>query len=486
MQATRLTNSHEESASAIDGSTVRRTRWWETAYTGVNWDYPPSPAAYYDALLSRGASRSRFLRIAYLSTRERSSTPAPPFPTVSLSPPSTVCLLDTSTTPTSPVTPAYFTSKTSLAGSPRKPAVRLPPTASYPLSRPCMNVRPRFANPTSHVLKRRKPQWPKPPHYHASLLRSPLSRRKGLFRAVLPPNRAVDFFRWDILLGGDVSLSAPRQERDRTRSSNVDVCASLLVAESVLEPYEAAAGFFGWHGLGLDVTRRMEGNDDEGVDDGCCWSEKVEVCQLGLEHANGAGMSGSPDLQLQIDEAVVEEGMAKWARTAEELVGPPGLALRWVVEDGGPGKVTTHSASARKDAVDFRAPVSISSRREEVRWHPDIDFSSSHPSRPLSASDEKRQSHPSSSMADVPGSSLISKPVLKTDSPSAFWYGSSTHRGPPPTPCLPSLRFPPLSSVQYGPPLHFSTWFPPGRVASAQGHGYWFGAQPIGELTVFL
>lgn len=195
-------------------------------------------------------------------------------------------------------------------------------------------------------------------------------------------------------------------------------------------------------------------------------------------------MSRSLDLQLGIDEAVVEEGRARWARTAEELVGPPELALRWVVEDGGSGKVTTHSASAHKGVVDSRTPLSISSRREEVRWDLDIDSGPSRPSRSPSASGEKRQSHPPSSMAAVPGPSSRSKPEFKTEFPSSWWYGPSPHRGPPPTPRLPSLHFPPPPSVQW-PPLQFSPWFPPGHVASAQGHGYWYGAQPTGELTVF-
>ena len=65
-------------------------------------------------------------------------------------------------------------------------------------------------------LKRRKSHGSKPPHYHASLLRSPLSHRKGLFR---PSNKAADFFRWDALLGANVSLSALCQARGRTKSS---------------------------------------------------------------------------------------------------------------------------------------------------------------------------------------------------------------------------------------------------------------------------
>lgn len=483
MQTARRTSpTHEQAMSAItgNGATLQQTRWWETAYTTVNWDYPPSPAAYHNALLSRGASHSRFLRIAHLSTRERSSTPTPSSPLVSLSPTSTLSPLDTST-------PAHLASTAPLTptGSPRKQAIHLPPIPPYLLSRPCVNVRPRSANPLSHTLKRRKPQWPKPPHYHASLLRSPLSRRKGFFRAVLPPNKAVDFFRWDILLGAGVSFSALRQERDRTRTSDEDACASLHVAEFVLEPYEAAAGFSGWHGLGLDVSRRVERNFDDDIDDECYWTEGAEVCRPGLEH-DGAGKCRSSDLQLEIDEATVDEGRASWARAAEELVGPPGLALRWVIEDGKSGKVTMPFDPARKDSADSRAPPSISLSREEVRCNPDFDFSPFSPSRPTSVSDEKRQSPPSSSTAFVPGSASSFKRELKTDSPSVWWYGPSPHRGPPPTPHLPSLRFPPPPHVQYGPPsLQFSPYFPGSRVTPAQGHGYWYGTQPTGELTLF-
>lgn len=259
----------------------------------------------------------------------------------------------------------------------------------------------------------------------------------------------------------------------------MEACTSLLVAESVLEPYEAAAGFFGWHGLGLDVTQCVEGNDNEGIDDECCWSGGVELYRLGHEH-DDARMSRSPDLQLEIDEAVVEEGRARWARTAEELVGPPGLALRWVVG-------TASSATVHKDVVDSRAPSLIFSRRGEFRWDPDVDSSPFRPSRATSTFDEKKQSPPSDSMATVPGPSSGSKPGPKTDSPSAWWYEPSPHHGPPPASHLPSLRFLPPPSIQFGPPpLQFSPWFPPGRVASIQGHGYWYGAQPAGELAVFL
>jgi hypothetical protein len=397
----------------------------------VSWDYPPSPAAHYHALLSRGASHSRFLRIAHGSTRERATSLSPP----------------------SPATPPHPTFPD---GSHTKPAVHPPPAPPCSLlSRSCVTVRPRSANPMSHTLKRRKSHWPKPPHYHASLLRSPLSHRKGLFRAVLPPSKAADFFRWDVLLSARVSLSAPCRARDRARSSDVGASASLLVAESVLEPYEAAAGFFGWHGLGLDVIRRVEGNE-------CCWDQG-----LGLEHD---GASRSSDLQLEIDEAVVDQGRARWAHAAEELVGPSGLALRRVVEDGTSGKVT--SDPAHKGAVYAHPPSSNFSRREEVRWDPDSGSSSF---RPSGAADEKRQS-PSSS----------SKSELKPDSPSAWWYTPSPHRGPPPTHHLPPLRFLPPPPAPYGhPSLQFSPWFPGGRVASAQGHGYWYGAQTIGELTLF-
>lgn len=387
MQTARPT--HEQ----LEGATVQRTR----CYTTVNWDYPPSPAAHHNALLSRGALHSRFLRIAY------SSTTVP-----------TLCPFDTHLVPTTP----------------------------YPIPRSCGHVRPRSANLPSHSLKRRKPQWPKPPHYHASLLRSPLSHRKGLFRAVLAPNKAVDFFRWDILFGPGVSLSAPRLEHGRTRSSNVDACASLHIAECVLEPYEAAAGFFGWHGLGLDAIRRVHGSCDE---DECCWSEVI-------------------------DEAAVEEGRARWARVAEELVGPPGLVLQWIVDKG---KVTV---PAHKDGADARVS---SMRRQEIRWDPDIGYSPGCSSRPTSAS-EKRRPLPSCSTATLSRSVPDSRLELKTDSPSAWLYGHS------PTHHVPSFRFPLPPSAQYGPPpLQFSPYFPGGRVTSAQGHGYWYGAQPTGESTVF-
>lgn len=424
MQATRPTSS---TVPAVHGATRR----CETAYSSVSWDYPPSQAAYYDALLSRGASHSRFLRIAYSSTRERSSSfPLSPSP------------LHTTATPASPSTPPHPD------GSHRKP----PAPPYFLLSRSYVNVRPRSANPMSHTLKRRKSHWPKPPHYHASLLRSPLSHRKGLFRAVLPPNKAVDFFRWDVLVVPRVSLPAPCRGRDGTSSSDVEASASLHVAESVLEPYEAAAGFFGWHGL--DIIRSVEGNDD----DECCWSE-------GSEHDAGR----SSDLQLEIDEALVEQGRTRWAHTAEELVGPPGLALRRVAGEGKSGKDL--SDPAHKGVADAHHPSSISSRREEVRWDPDAGSSPFRPSGAASTSDEKRQS-PSSS----------SKPEPKPDSPSAWWYGPSPHRGPPPAHHLPPLRFLPPPSAQYGPPsLQFSPWFP----GPAQGHGYWYGTQTIGEWAAF-
>ncbi|KAF8554841.1 hypothetical protein OG21DRAFT_1021139 [Imleria badia] len=441
MHATRQTS------SAREQGVLQRTCWRETTYATVSWDYPPSPAAYHDALLSRGASHSRFLRIAYLSTRH-------PYPTSSSSPPSSASPLDPS--PTSPA--LHLTSTIPLTcpdGSHRKPALHLPPMPPHSLSRSCVHSRPRSANPMAHTLKRRKPHWPKPPHYHAALLRSPLSHRKGLFRAVLPPGQAVDFFRWDVLVGAGVSLDATCQERDWRGSRDLDACASLHVVESVLAPYEAAAGFSGWHGLGLDVARCVEGDCDEGVEGERCWSQGL-----------GFRCEGRTKSQLDVDEAAVDEGRAMWARAAEELVGPSGLVLRSVVEDGKSRKALSDLAS--KYAVDAHSS-SISSRRDEFRWDPDNGSSPFRPPRATSASDEKRQSPPSST-----------KRELKMDPPSAWWYGHSLHGGPPPTPHLPPLRFLPPPSVHFGPPpMQFSPWFP-GRVASAQGHGYWYSAQPVG------
>ena len=481
MHTVRLTSStHEQGvSSAPSGATIQGTRWRDSTCSTVDWDYPPSPAAHYNTLLSRGASHSRFLRIAYLSTRERSSTFAPSSLPISLSPTPTSSPLETSTTPAFPPTPLHLTSttpSTSPPGSHWKHAIHPLPVPPHPLSRPCGIVRPRSANPPSHTLKRRKPQWPKPPHYHALLLRSPLSRRKGLFRAVLPPNKAVDFFRWDMLLGARVSFSAPRQERGRTRAS-VDVRASLHVAEFVLEPYEAAAGFFGWHGLGLDVIRRVDGSGDQ-INGESCWTKGV-VCRP------RAGKCRSSDLHLEIDEAAVDEGRARWSRVAEDLVGPPGLVLRWLVEHGNSGKVVAPLDPGHKDGVGTRALPPMSSSREEIRWDPGISSNPFRSSRPVSASDEKRQPLPSGSAVSVPGSASGSKPEPKADLPSAWWYGPP-HRGPPPAPHLPSFRFPPPPPVQYGPPpLQLSPYFPGGRATSAQGHGYWYGAQPIGELAVF-
>ncbi|KAN0081451.1 hypothetical protein V8E55_009075 [Tylopilus felleus] len=382
-------------------------RGWEKSYTTVSWDYPPSPAAYYHALLSRDTS-----------------------------------------------TPLHLTSTTPLtcpdSVHQKQAILHLPPIPPFSLSRSCVHARPRSTHPTSHTLKRRQPQWPKPPHYHASLLRSPLSRRKGLFRAVLPSSKAVDFFRLDVLAGA----------RHRTRSGDGDACASLHVVECVLEPYEAAAGFFGWHGLGLDATRRVQGDGDE---DEWCWRRG-----LGLDRDGGLS-----DVPFKMHEAAVEQGRARWARMAEELVGPPGLALRSFAEDGKSGKDTSSSDQAHNGIVDAYPPWSIASRREGVRWDPDIDSSPYRPPRAPSASEEKRKWSPSTS-----------KPERKPDSPSASWYTPSSHRGPPPTPHLPSHRFLPPPYVQYGPPpLQFSPWFPGGRVASAQGHGYWYGAEPLDSVS---
>ena len=430
MQATHSTSS----TRGQDGGILQQPARW--TYTTVSWDYPPSPAACYDALLARGASHSRFLRIAYLSTRHRCSSS----PTSSLD-----TLLHPSTRPDS---------------SHRKQSLHITPTLPYPISR---SWRPRSANPTSHTLKRRKPQWSKPPHYHASLLRSPLSHRKGLFRAVLPPNKAVDFFRWDILVGAGFSRSPSCQERDWSKWGGAD--ASLDAAESVLEPYEAAAGFFGWHGLGMDLTRR-------GDDEACCWDEALH---------DGAAKCRPSGSRFKIDEAAVEEGRASWTRTAEELVGPLGLALRSVVVDD---KDTLSPVSTRRD--DAHPPSTISSRRGEVRWDPDIGSSSFRLPRTASTSDGKRQLPSSSSAASAAGFSSSSKLGLKSDSPSVWWYGPPPHRGPPPSLHAPPFRFLPPPSVQYGPPpVQFSPWFPGSRVASAQGHGYWYGAPPVGELIVF-
>lgn len=365
-------------ASSTDeqDDTVHRARW---SYTTVNWDYPPSPTAYYNALLARGASHSRFLRIAHLTTRER------------LSPP------------------------TFLA-----------------------NANPRSTNPPPPTLHRRKPHWLKPPHYHASLLRSPLSRRKGLFRAVLAPNKAVDFVRWDFFAGAGSFSNLTSQS-----------CTSLHVAECVLEPYEAAAGFSGWHGLGVDVTRGVQGKGLDGPRSG-----DVEP----------AGECVS-DLRREIDEAAVDEGRAKWASLAQELVGPPGITLRRI-----------QGNKSGKGTAPLDPPSAYT--RQEVRWDPDIGSSPFRPPGATPAPDHKRGLAPSSSTTSFSGSASGSKPQLKVDSPSAWWYGPSSHRGPP---HLHPLRFP---HVQYGPPpLQFPPYFS-GRLPSAQGHGDWFSVQPTGELAV--
>jgi len=393
MHNTRRTSSlHEQAPSALD----RATRWWETAYTSVTWDYPPSPAAHRDALLSRGASHSRFLRIAYLSTRDPSTTCSPNI--VSSSP---------STPPST--------------SSPPNPTVDVPP-----IPRPST---PRSTNPTSHLNRRHPPHshWPKPPHYHASLLRSSLSRRKGLFRAVLAPDQAVDFFRRDVLVvGATVSMSAPglNQQRDRKRRCHVDACDG--VAESVLESYEAAAGFSGWHGL--DVMRCVERNCDDDDE----WEVRYRM-------EKSAGKKRSSGLRLEMDEVQVEEGRTRWALVAQELVGPPGVVLRWVVEHA-------------KSNVHAQVP---SWRAEEIRWDPDIGSSRSGPSNSTSDSDDKR-----------PPFSLNSRPEFKSDLPSAWWYGPSPHRGPPPPHHMHSFRFPPPPPVQYGvPPLQFPPWLPNGELA---------------------
>lgn len=104
MHTTRRTSS--QAPSALD----RATRWWETAYTSVTWDYPPSPAAHRDALLSRGASH-------FMSTSDPSTAGSP---IVSSSP----------STPSTP--PSTF--------SPDVP----------PIPRP--SATPRSAHPTSHLV----------------------------------------------------------------------------------------------------------------------------------------------------------------------------------------------------------------------------------------------------------------------------------------------------------------------------------------------
>ena len=134
-------------------------------------------------------SHSRFLQIAYSSTKE-------PRPVLPLS-------------PTTSVPHLTFPDETDRPNLPPAPPYLLP----FAVMCPCETSI--YKSDVAH-LKRRKSHGSKPPHYHASLLRSPLSHRKGLFR---PSNKAADFFRWDALLGANVSLSALCQARGRTKSS---------------------------------------------------------------------------------------------------------------------------------------------------------------------------------------------------------------------------------------------------------------------------
>jgi len=118
---------------------------------------------------------------------------------------------------------------------------------------------------------------------------------------------------------------------------------------------------------------------------------------------------------------------------AQELVGLPGVVLRWVVENA-------------KSNVDAQVSSSSSWRAGGIRWDPDIGSNRSRPSNSTSDSDEKR-----------PPLSSSSRPEIKSDLPSALWCGPA-HRGLPTTPHMHSFRFPPPLPAQYGVP---SLQFPP-------------------------
>jgi len=275
---------------------------WETYYGDVHWGLPSLRCPH-----SQGASTSRLMRLLAHRTHTTCTSQTPPVSVRdrrvarALTPtPSSASLSSTSTsssfthcsTSTPPTTPpnSPFKSAQSLLAS--KDPFLLPRNSS-------LNTKTRWFERGVHLSLCHSP-YAKAPHHHASLLRSSLPRRKGNFRKI--SHKTIDFFREEMSKNGSFSRQClPAKYSLGDASSSIAVNA----AEAALRSYEACAGFFGWHGLGL--------------------SENVYRDPVNLQLATGIRRrmrSRRRTLDVSISEEEVEEGRIRWLEIVKEIVGP--------------------------------------------------------------------------------------------------------------------------------------------------------------------
>ncbi|KAH7883315.1 hypothetical protein F5I97DRAFT_1904025 [Phlebopus sp. FC_14] len=523
----------------LDWVDVQCDRWWETTYTRVNWQYPPVS----DGRLVALASGSRLLRIAYSSGRGfKTEERARLFPVRTINVDSSETSVSTPTlTPTSPSTPTNLTSSTPLtspSSSPPKSTSLLPclTSSSAPTSAPESSS---SRHPKSHSYRylreqshshhskhhQKRYQWSKPPHYHASLLRSSLPRRRGRFRAILAPTGVVDFFRWEVTRPRSMTSSCTGSSssgqhnpcrNDVRHRTDTHVSQALSVAESALAPYEACAGFFGWRGLGIEVPPGLGFHRGGGFDrqEGCASDHSDSLLRgrvgvdMGVIDDGGIEEMSGPtflDIATPIDEEAVEQGRAQWAEVIVGLVGALGSLggeLSGEKENVDPPHV---GGKGGKPVGGSTKPDSSSSLLDgPIRWDPNLrhddtqtsqvtvshhsSIESSTPSRPSNTRDPRP---PSSNVPSMPSTSKAAttrppnvvpaklsddasaKPKAIKDSsmPGGWWY-------PPPPPARVSSRFP-------LPPPPFAPWY--GAAVAGLGHprvvpqphpyGWWYNVK---------
>ncbi|KAL4064298.1 hypothetical protein V8B97DRAFT_1319495 [Scleroderma yunnanense] len=285
----------------MDCETNHTDNRWETYYGDVRWGFPSLRCPH-----SQGASASRLMRLLAQRThttcasqtlpvavrdRRVAHALAPSPSSASLSSTSTSSIFTHRSTSTPPTTPP---------SSPFKSARSLLPSKDSSLVsfHPSLNTRTRSLERSIH-LPLCHSQYARPPHHHASLLRSSLPRRKGNFRKIT--RKTIDFFREEMSGHGSFPRQCfPANDTLGSASSNI----AVHVAEATLCSYEARVGFFGWRGLGL--------------------SEDVYSDISNLQPVIGIRRRLRPrrrTLDVLISEEEVEEGRAQWLEMVKEIIG---------------------------------------------------------------------------------------------------------------------------------------------------------------------
>lgn len=268
---------------------VHRDLWWQTHYSACRWDYPVPRCPH-----SRGASASRLMRL--LKQRTHGVCASQRQPPLVVNQAFRVHSQVSST--------SFSASSSSVFTDSSSSTPQTTPSSSLPKAvRPCSSLRPTSllssCPPTDPTV--RQYQWDaflhpsrgtyaKPPHYHASLLRSSLPCRKSKAKSI---PRTVDFFREEMTRhGGFSQLRWPVEDVCETSHTSI----AVQVAETTLCTYEVRSGFFGWDRL--------------------CRPEDVFGTKCALRSREEARVLGIP-----ISEEEVEKGRMQWSKMTREIVG---------------------------------------------------------------------------------------------------------------------------------------------------------------------